>query len=760
MPLQIDKTKNRINPLVCHTYEKAPRFFGRKKELSSIDSFWKSNSGKVLAITGIGGSGKTAIVAKWIELFFGDEKKLKEANAIFIWSFYENNSSELFLKELYKYIFYGTDSIDTGISLLLDLQSRLAQLNKVLIVLDGLEKVQLDTSFFGSLLGKIEDSNLRALLKFAAEGISNIHVIITSRYPISDLNNKGLKAFRQINIEDIPNAAACNILKSHGIDASVSLMKFWIREFGQHALTIDHLGGYISRYLDSDITRADEIPQLPERIKGKLGSLDEKGAKLFRVLSAYKQRLSTAELFLVQIIAFFRGPVEEDYLLSIVRNQTISKYKELKTFSDNEIRAVLSENVWCHLLLKDKKGSSPTYSCHVAIRDFFASDISEKDSDLLHNNLGAQILSLTSSPGIQANILPDEVIYDLGNVFYHSVKSGSISEAIKIFHKMGGIDHLLADRGLHDFVGQLLKESFDFELDNEPEELRLKRFYDYWLTTLLLNGTIDPDTAYTLSPGKWDFAEYIKKLQDGLLHSEYIPIEGNWGLPFQRSVLFLDPKRYEIFLEKLPKHYDDICRIELAAAEAMIRLGVSHSEKKIMDIIERAENRVSKTNEKDILVYKFIVSASNYIKTNSFESAIDQIEYGLKLSELWNYKIFTVDLLNLKSLLLIIYEKYSEALEVVNSAIELAISVNYYRGRIISLIKKAFIFSKINNPRKAIVEQVKANTAIKSLGSSVKEHYDPHIVIKVNIWSVYENGWFNSLELKGLHKIKWYQFVC
>ena len=290
-----------------------PQFVGRVAELDELRSLWCNGTRGVVAIVGLGGAGKTAIAARFLEDLCRPEQPAVRPHGLFVWSFYHEPDAGYFLQEAYRY-FGGPDSSSTpakGAGLLHLLRQALASSGANLLVLDGLERVQRQESHAGGLFGQIEDPLLKGLLTRVAEGTGQTIALVTSRFPLTDFRSLVDRGYRHIDVEGLSQDAAMALLRRHGVGGDDKAVAKLVESYGAHALTLDHLGGLIGQFLGGDPERAPEAPQLtsPEQ--------DRQALRLARLLSAYQEHLPPAELALLCRLCLLQRNFKLEQLLPL-----------------------------------------------------------------------------------------------------------------------------------------------------------------------------------------------------------------------------------------------------------------------------------------------------------------------------------------------------------------------------------------------------------------------------------------------------------
>src|SRR5436190_14774763 len=89
-------------PCCVHRLAAAPNFVGREEELEALRGAWLAGGGGVIALIGLGGAGKTAVAARFLQDFEGPNSPCRP-HGLFVWSFYQEPDAGLCLRELYRY---------------------------------------------------------------------------------------------------------------------------------------------------------------------------------------------------------------------------------------------------------------------------------------------------------------------------------------------------------------------------------------------------------------------------------------------------------------------------------------------------------------------------------------------------------------------------------------------------------------------------------------------------------------------------------
>jgi hypothetical protein len=266
----------------------------------------------VVALVGLGGAGKTAIAARFLDELCRPEHPARPGG-LFVWSFYQEPDAGFFLSEAYQYFAPGEPSPTParGAGLLHLLREALMAGGPHLLVLDGLERVQRQESQGPALFGQIEDPLLRGLLTRIAEGVGQTTALVTSRFPLTDLEPFRARGYRYLPVEGLGLPAALALLRRHGVHGDDATLAELVESYGAHALTLDHLGGLIGQFLGGDPRRAPEAPQISSPQQ------DRQALRLARLLDAYQAHLPPVELALLGRLCLLQRSIRLEQVLQL-----------------------------------------------------------------------------------------------------------------------------------------------------------------------------------------------------------------------------------------------------------------------------------------------------------------------------------------------------------------------------------------------------------------------------------------------------------
>ena len=286
---------------IIHALQPAQHFHGRDQLVRDLGE-WVSelaSPDRVWSLVAAGGTGKTAVAERVVA-----EMKPGEANVL-VWSFYEQPDADAFLREC-NHLFLGEDEGPAG-GRLERLERGLRDGRPHLIVLDGLERVQEDAAA-GRVRGELSDHTLQLLLRALAAGLGRARALVTSRYPLVDLDPWKNRGYRDISLDDLSPEAAVDVLRGWGVAGDDAALRAAAAQVGNHALSVAVLGSYLRSFASGRIEAINEF-----NLDAVTGD-DPRAAKLARVLAYYAERLPADERELLARLSVFPRGVSIDLL--------------------------------------------------------------------------------------------------------------------------------------------------------------------------------------------------------------------------------------------------------------------------------------------------------------------------------------------------------------------------------------------------------------------------------------------------------------
>jgi len=358
---------------------------GRESETQTLVRSWNMalrgdlDRPFVLIITGMGGAGKSSLVAKWAALL--SQQGWPGCAAALGWSFYSQGTREVasvsadrFLK--YALAFFG-DPAMAGKSEKPDVKGRrLAELigqRRALLILDGLEPLQCPPSV--PMAGQLRDSGLAALLQSLAAANRGL-CIVTSRIFVKDLTRFLGTTVSEDALTGISTDAGAMLLRKLGVVGDDGPLKELVDDVRGHALTLTLLGSFLKRAYQGDIKKRDIV---------KLEKADStvQGGHAFRTMEAYEQWLlqggeeGKREVAILKMMGLFDRPADASSI-KLLCSEIIPELNEpLLDLSEENWSISLSKLEESYLLTVDRAESAEIISvdAHPLLREYFAGKI-------------------------------------------------------------------------------------------------------------------------------------------------------------------------------------------------------------------------------------------------------------------------------------------------------------------------------------------------------------------------------------------------
>jgi hypothetical protein len=472
----------------------------------------------------MGGAGKTAIAEQFLHSLPGlfpnaarttkQSQKLRVPSSVFIYSFYDDDKPANFLESLQMWLEGDARPKD---QLSITQIKFLIRSTHGLIVLDGLEKLQEgnDRGF-----GKLISPQVRDLLDHIASGAgSKLGVLLTSRFPLTDLRDSDRRFYHAITIDRIGIEAGMQLLRDRGVSGSDSQLTKIVHDCGQHALTIDLAAGFISEFGDgnpnTDFKFSSSVElktELEDELDPRKRTVLKQGLRFLAIAERYRQAMKErdeASLALLERICMFSLGARLSLIKEIFTGsgkETISG-ESLAKLNPTQLRRKLDWLVSLKIVerietksLNEGSADDIAYTVHPAVRDSFVQGIADHQKSILHEAIGQGItLTLGQRPG---NAPSDKPTLDLlEEIAFHTLQNGHVDAAWNIYQdRMGGCHNLLAE--LNDYerteriTGAILRahESCPNGLSSHDEVILLS---DHGYASLELGKTAQAEVVLT-----------------------------------------------------------------------------------------------------------------------------------------------------------------------------------------------------------------------------------------------------------------------
>ncbi len=619
-----------FKPLFAHPLPAAAVFLGREAELERMDRFLDSTNG-VLSLIGVGGAGKTAAVQKFLTKVLEGHR----VDHLLVWSFYDDPDTNAFLQTAVQYL-TGDGGDRQGSGWFQALKQALDARPHTLLVLDGLERVQRTVTNSSGIYGELEDPLLKAFVTRLANSPGGAKAIITSRFPIADLEGRFAHGYDVIDVDELPTEAAISVLESHGVSGSAKSMESVLSHFGRHALTVDLLGAAIGRFFSG---KAELCPL--SGVKGDFG--DERARHLAEVLQLFEKNLARDEHDIMSRLCVFRFGVTIDTLADVFLKSGEAVGGSLTDRSIDDIRRIADDLAGAHLLYREDGGK---YSVHPAVRDHFYALF--RESAQVHGAITKHLLSLSDRPGVGLPVTKAALDL-LEELVYHALRSGKQEEALEIYtYRLGGNDHLNTQLGEYARTYRIL-QAFSEPPDAGGMYHCLRAFGDFDQALLWR-----PQNRYIqLARGKLvelssDAADVTKAVARFLMGERVAPPDRTPDFPVTTASLLILLGRVDDALQKcrqeigMSLYADDIARSRLAMVEGYLKQGQPAQAAKELESISEW---VLRSGSQEHLCVFYLQTGRHARATKNVAAVESSLVEALQLAREAKFDLFAVDIL-------------------------------------------------------------------------------------------------------------------
>jgi tetratricopeptide (TPR) repeat protein len=345
-----------------HGTGQAEYFVGRTKELARLDRWASDFHVNTIGVTAWGGAGKTALVVHWVQQ--ADWSTRPEVRGVFGWSFNVDPSVENWSAGL---LAWAERRLGIGAKASSPAASILALLQTVplILVLDGLEIVQqgfaeaavTQADLRSGRYGRLLDGLLRDVLAGACQTDHQSLIVLTSRFPLADLEMFDGGAARMLEVPAFTADEGSRLLSAAG--------GYWLADSERQQLVVAVQGHALAVSVLAAVLAARPAVGELAALRNELADAMRSDIRIGRVLGFYSTRLTEQDRYLVAAVSLFARPVSPEALLAVSKHEAFKGLLEQWTVSE------VDTAVTARLVGVVSRHPDGTLSCHPLVRDAF-----------------------------------------------------------------------------------------------------------------------------------------------------------------------------------------------------------------------------------------------------------------------------------------------------------------------------------------------------------------------------------------------------
>jgi tetratricopeptide (TPR) repeat protein len=474
-----------IQPNLVHPYALQANFTGRVRERNELTAWLADDAHPICALVAMGGMGKSALAWHWMQhdVLTAPPPAAAAVEGVMWWSFYEGESSfAKFIDEALNYT-SGQPSIDatrfpTTYDRAQELRHQL-QHKRILFILDGFERqlrayASLDAAYRADDTAtpapnerSCVDPIAARLLSDIAANVTRAKVLITTRLPISDLEDRAggaLAGVLQRELKELARTDALAFMRAQGVTKGIpSEIADACAAYGYHPLSLRLLSGMIA----NDARTPGDIAAAPRH-----DVHDDIIQRQHHVLEQSYNALLKRERALLSRIAAFRSRMTYDALL--IFNEHGDEASFAAALEDLRVRGLLQRDI-----------KNNRYDLHPIVRRYAYDRLTDKTG--AHTRLRDYFATIPSPDKDKVQSIED--LLPVIELYHHTASAGRYDEACDLFYDRLSTP-LYYRFGAYQLRIELLRVLFP---DGEDHPPRLKEANDQAWT---LNGLAN---SYSLS---------------------------------------------------------------------------------------------------------------------------------------------------------------------------------------------------------------------------------------------------------------------
>ncbi|WP_018416699.1 SMEK domain-containing protein [Teredinibacter turnerae] len=380
----------------CWTHETTndERYVSRPEHLNYFQKWIDDNKIRAIAITGIGGTGKTSLVGNWLKS--KEYSITRPSEGLFFWSFYVKRDVPEFIKCLCEYFesicdveFQTTPKPDKNRSqkmsnkigrafqedpkdILEIFLEKFHLLPPIILILDGLEVLQ-EALKEGESFGAFIEAMLRDLILHITHAEKPWLCVTTSRFPLTDIAHK--KQVKERIIKGLTTKEGADLLHRRRVYGDTQDRENISKYFEGHPFALLIFSASLpSTQRDTPMVHFNAISE------GLNASIF--ADKLSRLMMFYKNNIDNVQYNIISALSMFRSPIMPGTLIELSKkfSRRDDYYFDIDDHIDSTIYLEINKLVDLGLIILDQADNEDVYGCHPIMREFFSNSALESDS--------------------------------------------------------------------------------------------------------------------------------------------------------------------------------------------------------------------------------------------------------------------------------------------------------------------------------------------------------------------------------------------
>jgi tetratricopeptide (TPR) repeat protein/GTPase SAR1 family protein len=506
---EVKKSIFRDRAMWSHETTNDERYVNRTKYLSQLTRWANDSSVRTIAVSGMGGLGKTSMIGYWLKEKSDDISRSVEG--LFFWSFYVKRDVTEFIKALSQYLETISDielaeqynhkssqsaannqPMDTSDALDV-LMRKFHQLPPIIIVLDGLEVLQ-EAAQEGASYGAFIDAMLRDFILHVTNAEKPWLCVTTSRFPLADIAAK--KQLETLDIGGVTEQEGASILHRRQVYGDQRERESISSFYDGHPFALLIFAASVPDTLrDSPIVHFNNIT---EGLNNNLF-----GEKLGRLMLYYKDRINPIQLQLISALSMFRSPVVPRTIINLTKHFIEPSKLTLDLNEDTSIDVEATKELFLltslGIIICDNIDGNRVYGCHPILREFFSNDALSNN-----RNMGLVVASFLINQPDSAGIIGVSNVEKYKVSIEALLKSGDLRFAEQLYRdrlEQGGIFIKL---GIPKEAKQVYQHFIDFYSKGSNQQQN--KFSSY-----VINNYINPYIEFCIQLAEYERAKSLLK---------------------------------------------------------------------------------------------------------------------------------------------------------------------------------------------------------------------------------------------------------